>query len=145
MNTGRIIGAGLLAGLVLNIGEYVLNGIILASQWKAAMADLGLEDMSGGDIGVLVFFTFLTGIALVWLYAAMRPRFGPGFRTAVIAGFFVWLFVGIWPFIWNNLVPLWPSNLTMVALVWTFFEYPIAAAAGAWMYKERPLAAVTTA
>jgi hypothetical protein len=145
MNTGRIIGAGLLAGLVLNIGEYVLNGIILAPQWKAAMAELGQEDLSGGDIGVLVFFTFLTGFALVWLYAAMRPRFGAGFKTAVIAGFFVWLFVGIWPFVWNNLVPLWPSNLTMIALVWTLFEYPIAAAAGAWMYKERPTAGVSTA
>ena len=42
MNTGRIIGAGLLAGLVLNIGEYVLNGIILAPQWEAAMAEQGL-------------------------------------------------------------------------------------------------------
>lgn len=143
MNTGRIIGAGLLTGLVLNIGEFVLNAVVLASQWEAAMAALGLEEMSGGDIGVLVVFTFLTGIALVWLYAAIRSRFGPGLKTALIAGFFVWLFVSVWPFIWNSLVPLWPSNVMTIALVWGFFEYPIAAAAGAWLYKEKPAAAVT--
>jgi hypothetical protein len=143
MNTGRIIGAGLLTGLVLNIGEFVLNAVVLASQWEAAMAARGLEEMGGGAIGVLVVLTFVTGIALMWLYAAIRARFGPGLKTALIAGLFVWLFVGVWPFIWNSLVPLWPSNLMTIALVWTFFEYPIATAAGAWLYKEKAATAVT--
>ena len=31
------------------------------------------------------------GIGLIWLYAAIRPRYGPGPRTAAIAGFVMWL------------------------------------------------------
>ena len=30
MNYGRVILGGLVAGLVLNIGEFLLNGVILA-------------------------------------------------------------------------------------------------------------------
>ena len=37
-------------------------------------------------------FAFLCGIAAVWLYAAIRPRFGAGLKTALIAGIAVWFF-----------------------------------------------------
>jgi hypothetical protein len=33
---------------------------------------------------------FLLGLVVVWLYAAMRPRFGPGPRTAMVAAAAVW-------------------------------------------------------
>ncbi len=136
MKFGRVIVAGLLAGLVMNIGEYVLNGIVLKEKWDAAMADLGLPTMGGSSIGVIVVLTFVTGIALVWLYAAIRPRFGPGPKAALIAGLFGWLLLYVWPFVWNSLVPVYPSNLMMVGLVWGFFEIPIATLIGAWAYKE---------
>lgn len=138
MNVKRIIVGGLFAGLVINIGEYVLNGVILKDRWDAAMAELELPVMTGGDIGVLVVMSFLTGIGLVWLYAAIRPRFGAGAKTALIAGFFAWLLLSVWPFVWNNLVPVYPSNLAMIGLVWGFFQYPIATFLGAWLYKEGP-------
>jgi hypothetical protein len=38
-----------------------------------------------------VTFDFLCGIALVWLYASIRPRYGPGPKTAVIGGIALWL------------------------------------------------------
>ena len=137
MNVGRILTGGLLAGLVMNIGEYVLNGIVLKEKWDAAMADMGMEPMTGATIGVLVVVTFVLGIAFVWLYAAMRPRFGAGPRTALIAGFFAWLLLSGMPFVWNQLVPVYPSSLVMVGLVWSFFEIPIATLIGAWIYKEK--------
>ena len=31
------------------------------------------------------------GLLLVWLYAAIRPRFGPGPRTATYAALVVWV------------------------------------------------------
>ena len=37
INTGRIVLGGLLAGLVLNIGEFVLNDVVLGSQMKEFM------------------------------------------------------------------------------------------------------------
>ena len=38
-----------------------------------------------------VTFDFLCGIVLVWLYASIRPRYGAGPKTAVIAGLALWL------------------------------------------------------
>ena len=42
MNARRIVLAGLLAGLVLNVGEAILHGVLLADATAEAMAALGL-------------------------------------------------------------------------------------------------------
>lgn len=136
MKVGRVVSAGLVAGLVINIGEFLLNGVVLKEEWEAAMATLDLPVMSGAAIGVLIVMSFLMGIALIWLYASIRARYGPGPKTAILAGLFVWLFASVVPFVWNSLVPVYPSNLAMIGLVWGFFELPIATMVGAWLYKE---------
>jgi hypothetical protein len=144
MSVGRVIGAGLVAGLVLNIGEYLLNAVILAEDWEAAAEAVGVPPMTGAEIGVLVLLGFVIGIALVWLYAAIRPRFGPGAKTAAIAGIFTWFLLAIPPYVWNALNPVYPSRLMMIGAVWAFFEYLIAAMVGGWLYKEGPTAAAVS-
>jgi len=48
--------------------------------------------MSGNAITVYVITDFVFGLLLVYTYAAVRPRLGPGPRTAAtVAGLF-WLF-----------------------------------------------------
>ena len=37
----------------------------------------------------------LLGVSSMWLYAAIRPRWEPGPKTAVVARFFLWFF-GSW-------------------------------------------------
>jgi hypothetical protein len=38
-----------------------------------------------------VIVDFILGIVTVWTYAAIRPRLGPGPRTAFTAAFVIWL------------------------------------------------------
>ncbi len=92
INVGRVIGGGLVAGLVMNVVDGVTNGKILAPQWEAETKRLGI-DMSQQSQALPGWLTygFLCGIVLVWLYASIRPRYGPGARTAVIAGLALWL------------------------------------------------------
>ncbi|MBW3661206.1 MAG: hypothetical protein KY397_06185, partial [Gemmatimonadetes bacterium] len=104
----------------------------------AAMAELGQAPMGGGDIGVMVVLTFVVGLVLVWMYAAMRPRFSPGPRTAAIAGLLGWLLLYAYPFVYNSLVPVFPSDLMLISTVWGLFELPIATVVGAFLYKEEP-------
>lgn len=75
------------------------------------------------------------GLATVWLYAAMLPRFGPGLKTVAIAGFAVWALVS-----WVHL--MWAAY---TAVHFTAFLSPVAAnlplvllagMAGARLYKE---------
>src|SRR6267143_888447 len=41
INWARVLLGGLLAGFIINIFEYVTNGVVLAADWDAAMKALG--------------------------------------------------------------------------------------------------------
>ncbi len=109
INAGRVIGGGVVAGLVMNVIDVVTNGVILNARWDAETKRLGI-DMSQQSQGVAgwVTYDFIAGIVLVWLYASIRPRYGPGPKTAVIAGlalwfithlaFASWVFTGLYSF-----------------------------------------------
>ena len=131
MNTQRLFLSGLVAGVVLNIEEYVVNGLVLKDEWDAAMKTAGLEAYSTSGIIMLVLMTFLLGFISVWLYAAIRPRFGAGPRTAVYAAFLVWLLVWVVPTVHNSLAPIFPPGLMMTASVFALFELPVS-----WILKR---------
>ena len=82
INWGRVIVGGLAAGVVMNLGEWLLHEVILRERMESAAAAMGLERPTGSDIGIFVAMTFALGILLVWLYAAIRPRYGPGPKAA---------------------------------------------------------------
>ena len=137
INLGRVVVGGLLAGVVLNVFEFVLNEPILGDQWTAAMESLNRLAPSGaGAMMGYVVWNFLLGIALVWFYAAVRPRFGPGPKTAVITGLAVWFIIWFLGFGGTLLSDMFPSSLVVITLIWEFFEVPIATLAGAWLYRE---------
>jgi hypothetical protein len=137
INLQRVVLGGLLAGVVLNVFEFVLNEPILGDQWATAMESLNRVAPSGaGTMIAYVFWNFLLGIALVWFYAAVRPRYGPGPKTAVITGLAVWFVVWFLGFGGTLLAGMFPSNLVVIILIWELFEVPIATLAGAWLYQE---------
>ena len=56
----------------------------------------------------------LVGIATVWLYAAIRPRYGPGPRTAAIAGFVIWLVTYAAHVQWGTAISLFSTGALVV-------------------------------
>ena len=136
MNYARIILGGLVAGVVLNIGEFLLNDVILGAQMKTEFARLNLSDPGSTFLAVAVIMTFLLGIVLVMLYAMIRPRYGPGPKTAVCAASIVWFVVCLYSGIIYSLLLGFPMRFFVIGLVWCFIEYTIAAIAGAWLYRE---------
>ncbi len=85
----------------------------------------------------LVLITFALGLLAAWTYAAIRPRFGPGPKTAICAGLAVWamsyLYAGV--YVYAGIVIL-PAKLAWLPVVWGLVELPLATLAGAWLYKE---------
>ena len=136
INLGRVVLGGLLAGVVINVLEFLLNEPILGGQWTEAMVALGVEAPSGAALLWYVIWGFVLGIGIVWVYAAIRPRFGPGPKTAVIAGLAVWVLMWLLGFGVTVVSGMFPAGLVIVTLLWELFEMPIAAVAGAWLYKE---------
>ncbi len=90
INLARVVLGGLLAGLVIDVGEFLFNGWLFAADMEAAMRQLNLPPPGGGAIATFLIMGFALGIATVWLYAAIRPRLGPGVSTALCAGATVW-------------------------------------------------------
>jgi hypothetical protein len=92
MNWSRILLGGLLAGLVIDSGEYLLHKMVLADDWKAAMGALKLTPSQvPGEFLALTVAGLLLGALTVWLYAAILPRYGPVARTALVAALAVWI------------------------------------------------------
>src|SRR6267154_283341 len=102
---------------VLNVIDTVLYGVVLKAQMAAAMQALGKPPMSNAQIPWFVFLDFVAGVFLVWLYAAIRPRFGAGPGTAAKAGVAAW-FVGsllVTLFMWPS--QMMPQNLTIITSI----------------------------
>ena len=136
INMKGVINGGLLAGLIINIGESILNIPVLGTQFEAAMKALNLPPVGNGPIAVFIAGGFILGLILVWFYAAIRPRFGAGPKTAIIAGIVLWFLAYFWPSLSMGLMGFMPMKLLLVSVVWGLAEVIIAAVAGGAIYKE---------
>lgn len=136
INTGKVIVGGLVAGLVINVGEFILNGLIIGEQSDAAMMALGVEPPSGGAMATWIVIGFAVGILAVWLYAGIRSRYGPGPRTAFLAGLYTWALYGAMPTIGFLAMGMWPADLALIGLSWMLVEFILATIFGARFYSE---------
>ena len=133
----RVVIGGLVAGLIINIAEITSQSVF--GDWYAEVFEsLNLPEMGRSGMTALVLGGFLIGIILTWTYAAMRPRFGPGPRTALLAGLVIWIMGWVWQMVVDVATGFYSPTLWMwvMGLLWTLVEVELAALAGASLYKE---------
>lgn len=138
INTGRVVVGGLVAGVVLNVLDTVNGMFIMADDFEANATRLGLDPASMQAPSVMaswIVIDFLIGILLVWLYAAMRPRFGPGPRTAVFAGLAFWIGITLVMFGFT-MMGVFDMTMMVKATVIQLVFSVVAAVAGARFYQE---------
>lgn len=137
MNYGRVILGGLVAGLVLNVGEFLLNAVVLHNAMNEWAGKHNLPvDPGPMFLPVAVGLTLVLGIVMVWLYALIRSRLGPGPKTAIVAAVVMWFGIYVYCGIIYGIILQQPANMVVMPLGWGFLEYMVAAIAGAWLYKE---------
>lgn len=119
----------LFCGMATGITWIVLGAIVtsLLGHEFAALPNNRLGKPTPGFVLFNVAVDLLEGISLVWLYAVIRPLYGGGARTAVIAALGWWFIVSLgdatWCsfgfFPWRTVVPLMIGTLPalMVATV----------------------------
>jgi hypothetical protein len=137
----RVILGGLIAGLVMNASEAFLHAGVLGADGAKLLEDwkrLGLElDIRPSLLFWLIGITFVLGILAVWTYAAIRPRFGAGPKTALCAGLAVWAMSYLYAAVYIDAgIVVWPSKLTWLPAAWGLVEIPVATLLGAWVYRE---------
>lgn len=136
INLGRVILGGIVAGIIIDIVEYILNGVILADRWQALMTSLNLPQVSTGAIIGFDLIGLVTGIAAVWSYAAIRPRFGEGPSTAFIAALLIWVVGYLLPNAGNVGMGVYTVPLALILSSVGLVEIVVATLAGAFIYKE---------
>jgi len=139
INTKKVLVGGLVAGVIINIIDFVANTFILGARMKAESDAFkpGMSDamMAGNAVISYVIMDLVLGFALIWTYAAFRPRFGAGARTATYVAVLFWLLALIFTAGYRQM------GIMSSGLWWSFafiglVNFLIAAWAGAAVYSE---------
>lgn len=147
INLSRLLLGGIVAGLIIDILDYAVDGMWLAPRWSDALLQLGVR--SEFSIRQITYFELIgiaTGIATIWIYAAIRPRFGAGAKTAVYAALVSWFLGVLLPNVVFMHVMIYMSRkLTLFTTLGGLVEIVAGTVVGAALYKEagsaRPVAA----
>jgi hypothetical protein len=137
INMSRVIIGGVVAGLIADVLGYLVDGILLARQWADGMKALGHANFSSNQWIWFNLLGLVSGIVLIWIYAAIRPRFGAGPKTAVFAGLAVWVIGSLLPnlgFMWVG--GLYSHQLTVMTTLGALVEIVVGAIGGAALYQE---------
>ena len=139
INTGKVVVGGLVAGLVMNVSGFLVQGMLLGKRMESEMVavapSLQGRGMDAASMTGRVLTQFAVGLLLVWLYAAMRPRFGPGPKTAMYAAFVIWACGFLFYLDWLYLGLMSVSLYAIVSIV-MIITLAIAAWIGGMLYKE---------
>jgi hypothetical protein len=139
INASRVVAGGLVAGLVSNVLGFLLFGMLLGTRMEAetvaAAPNLAGRGMSSTAIATHVASAFVIGLLLVWLYAAMRPRFGPGPKTATLAALVVWICGFVFHIDWV-LIGMMSMTTNALATLAALAQVVPAALVGAMLYRE---------
>jgi hypothetical protein len=137
INVIRVILGGIVAGIAIDLLDYPIDGIWLANSWHNNLKALGHTDFGSGQIVLFNLIGLLTGIAAIWVYAGIRPRFGPGVKTAIYAGLAVWVIGVLLPNVgFMYVTGLFSKHLTMWTTLGALVEVAVGTICGASVYKE---------
>jgi hypothetical protein len=137
INVGRWILGGLVAGVVGDIVEAICQGVWLGPSWNAAMQALGKPALTTRMIVEFNLVGLVIGLAAVWIYAGIRPRFGAGPKTAIYAGLVTWLLASLLANTFFMVIPyMYPHHLALYATIADFIAWILGTVAGAALYKE---------
>ena len=129
----RVLGCGLLAGIVwIGLGSVVTA---LVGREFAALPHNRLGAPTAGFVVVNVILDLFEGISMVWLYAVLRPLYGPGPKTAVVAALAWWFIVSLGDATWCSF-GLFPAHTVVPLMIGTLPALAVATLVGAWRYRD---------
>jgi hypothetical protein len=139
INYGRVVIGGLAAGVVANVMDFISANVLLADDMARMAQRLNLNQALLASPTVALSWIavdFVYGFLLVFAYAAIRPRFGPGPGTAVRAGLLLWAAVAVVLFGFTSMGVFTP-DLFHKSSAFALISSVAAALTGAFLYKER--------
>ena len=135
-NWKRVFLGGLLAGIVFLVLASATTPI--AFKLREATGQIVPSEITIGDYAFGIIISLINGIVAVWLYSAIRPRYGAGPKTALIAGLFLWFF-SVLLGSGNSLsaTASIPLNIFLISSCVAMIPIVVSTFVGAWVYKEQ--------
>lgn len=140
INYWRILISGIVGGIVFMVMEFFVESLILGGIWGIREHDIFKEAFGHINTGgwyqvVNIAILFVEFILIMWVYAALRPRFATTLKTALITAL---LFYVMFLLFAVNLVNLGilPIKVMAVSLGANLIELPFAVFVGASVYPE---------
>jgi hypothetical protein len=135
INLRRVLAGGLAAGLTISVSALAMVPVV-GEQMDAALRARGVPPLSTGAMVYFIVQSFIFGVLVVWLYAAVQPRLAPGPKTAAHVAALVW-FVGYCSAnVSNVMYGFMPVSLTVVGTFWNLVELVVAGEIGAYFYRD---------
>ena len=136
INVRRLFLAGLVAGVVDNVADAIVSGYLLADDFAALLTRLEVtEDVIRSRLWIVAAADMLYGFLLVFTYVAIRPRFGPGPKTAILSAVMLWTVVAI-SFSFMPLVGLRSFESYVTSALLYLAASIVTSLAGAALYQE---------
>jgi hypothetical protein len=133
VNWSRVVGCGLLAGIVWIILGSIVTALL--GRQFAALPNNRLGTPTSGFVLFNIVLDLLEGISILWLYAAIRPQYSPGAKTAVVAAFAWWFIVTLGDATWCSF-GFFPPSTVIPLMIGTLPALILATLVGAKFYKE---------
>jgi hypothetical protein len=137
INYTRVAAGTIVAAAFYFLADGLIHGAILGSQHMEAITAAGKPVRHDAtSFAYFVAFDLGKGLVAVLLYAATRPRFGAGVKTAVRAGLLAWFAIEALPQIAAMPFPFYEKPFYWKWIALEIVPMVAGAVLGAWVYKE---------
>ena len=134
INWGRVLLGGLVAGLVWTLLSSAVT-VLAGREFAAAVPGHRLSSPTAGIVLFLLGVNLVEGVWAMWLYASIRPRHGPGPRTAMVAGLSWWVISSLIDATWGAFAFV-PASALLGPMAASLPAILVSALAGASLYQE---------
>jgi hypothetical protein len=139
INVKSVLIAGGIAGVVMNLIDIAANFVIVDNGLRQRLDQINpalwAQMNAPGRLLQYILIDFVFAIALVWLYAAIRPQFGAGPKAALVAASYGWALYTVTQLLFV-MMGLFTIKYVAGNAILTFVNYAATALVGAKFYKE---------
>ena len=133
MQLGKILTASIVTGIVANVFDYLVHGVLLAGPVYSHFSIF----RSDTPISLFIATDFVAAFVLVWVYDRVRASFAPGVKGGALFGFYAGVLMSF---------PTWIGSYLIIAgftyglaWIWTLTGVLWAVLGGAvagWVYSR---------
>ncbi len=136
MNWGRAIGAGLAAGFVQNIANFVMHGLVLGGMYLDQPAFVQEPDSMAMQVVWFLVIALVLGVVASLLFASSRQSWQPGAKGGLHFGVLLGAVVGFQQFYLTLVVNDFPYHVAWLWLAVDVISFGIGGMVLGAVYKR---------